>query len=579
MRLPCPIRAFLVWTLLSAFLAPQTTPAADGDGLPGACVRLGAGAADPIVYEVEGEPTGIRPRPGDFGWVLAQLDDLDGDGVAEFAASAYSFVLPDGRIGFVGVFSGRTGRRLRHWLSPPDRDHYGLAMAAAGDADGDGFRDLAVMDGSGAFEVVSPLSGERLFEVPRPRGDFGGVSEFLVPLGDVDGDGIGDLAFSVGSYDDAPGEPERPTFRVGRVAAHSGADGRLLWERLGEEFSLFGLSSVSVGDVSGDGVPDLLVGQPYTAFQQQGPVQSPAAGLVLLSGANGTTLDVHTGEPWQGALGRGLAFLGDTDVNGRVEVVAAAPYAYNGPKEEAGWVGVFELPSFELRYEIWGDHGADFYFTGDLLGFQTSGAGDADGDGAADFLLSTQHRRTLSVGPVYGRLYLHSGRTGDLLQVYEGQQTPIGSHPSAPYVTALAPLGDADGDGRAEFLVGAGGWALDDPLRGYVQLLRYQPELPSFRRGEVDGDGRYTITDIFRVARAVFGLAPVEPCPLLYDLDGNNRLNSNDILYLICNTFTCTTFTPPEPAPPSGRCGRYARLKPSPAEVTLSCTAHSACGE
>jgi hypothetical protein len=580
MRFTCRVPAFLAGAFLSAVLvAPHTTSAAEGDGLPGACVRPGAGPADPIVYEVEGEPTGIRPRPGHFGWVLAQLDDLDGDGMPEFAAGAHSFVLPDGRFGFVALFSGRTGQRLRHWLPPPDRDYFGLAVAAAGDADGDGFRDLAVMDATGAFDVLSTSSGERLFAVPRPRGDFGGVSEFLVPLGDVDGDGVGDIAFSVGSYDDAAGEPERPTFEVGRVAAHSGADGRLLWERLGEEDSLFGFRSVSVEDVSADGVPDLLVGQPYSSVQRQHGIQSPPARLVLLSGSDGTVLATHVGQPWQGALGRGLAFLGDTDANGRVEVAAAASLAYNGLKEEAGWVGVFELPSFALRFEIRGEHGADFYFAGDLLGFRTSEAGDTDGDGATDFLLSTFHVRTLSAGPVYGRLYLHSGRTGDLLQVYEGQQTPIGSHPSEPYVTALAPLGDVDGDGRDEFLVGAGGWALDDPLRGYVQLLRYQAELPPLRRGEVDGDGRYTITDVYRVARAVFGLAPVEPCPLLYDLDGNNRLDSLDILYLICNTFTCTTFTPPEPAPPSSRCGRYARLKPTRSEVPLSCTGHTSCSE
>jgi hypothetical protein len=581
-RAPLHVSLALSLAPLALALAVLSTPAAqaDGsDGLPGSCVRAGAGPGDPIVYEVEGQATGIRHLPGDFGYELAQLDDGDGDGVRDFAASAPSFPLPDGRIGFVGLFSGRTGARLRHWLPPPGRSFWGDQLGVSGDIDRDGLRELVVMNGDGAFDVLSPRSGEILYQVPRPAGHVGSRGEPFVPLGDINGDGVDDLAFAVGAYDDAPSEPERPTFEVGRVAAHSGAGGRLLWERFGEEHSNFGRAAVSVGDLSGDGIVDLVVGLTYSVRQQNGPVQSPAAQLLLLSGADGSTLEVHTGEPWQIALGRNLAFLGDTDGNGRVEVVAAAPYAYNGYRVEAGWVGVFEVPGFDLRYEIQGDHGDDFYFSSDSLGFLTSEAGDADGDGAMDFLLSTDHGRTLSFGPVHGRLYLHSGRSGELLEVYEGLQTPTSANPSWPYFSSLAPLGDADGDGREEFLVGAGGWAEDSPLRGYVQLLRFEPERAPLRRGELDGDGRYTITDIFRLARGVFAVDPVEPCPLAFDLDGNSRLNSLDILYLICNVFYCSTFTPPEPAPPSARCGRHARLKPGPAEVPLSCTEHRACTE
>jgi hypothetical protein len=540
-------------------------------------VRPGTGPEDPIVYEVEGAPTGNRAFFGHFGYMIAALDDLDGDGVPEFAASASSFLLPDERRGFVAVFSGRTGSRLRWWLPPAGASGYGLALAAAGDADRDGFRDLAVLYGTGAFDVLSPVSGEVLYQVPRPPGEFRGDAEFLVPLGDVDGDGIGDLVVSLGSYNDAPSDLEHAMFRVGRVAAHSGADGRLLWERFGEERSLFGLESVAVGDVSGDEVPDLVVGEPNLALGQYGPVQDPPPRLLLLSGSDGSTLEVHVGEPWQLLLGRGFAFLGDTDGNGRVEVVAAAPWAYNGTREEAGWAGVYELPGFQLRYEIWGEHGQDFNFTADHLGCITAEAGDADGDGAMDFLLSTDHVRTLGVGRVYGRLYLHSGRTGRLLQVYEGEHS--GNPSGATYFTALAPFADIDGDGRDEFLVGAGGWIEDAELRGRVQVLRYQPERVPFRRGDIDGDDRYTLSDVIRVVHGVLGAAPVEPCPLAYDINGDSRLNTSDIYAILCYAFYCSTYFPPEPATPSLRCGRYARLKPARSQVPLSCTAFPGCAE
>jgi hypothetical protein len=238
-------------------------------------------------------------------------------------------------------------------------------------------------------------------------------------------------------------------------------------------------------------------------------------------------------------------------------------------------VGVYELPGFQLRYEIWGEHGRDFSYTPDLLGYYTSEAGDADGDGAMDFLLSTDHMPSLSSGRAYGRLYLHSGRTGELLQVYEGRQSPF--TPGVPYFSQLASLGDADGDGRAEFLVGAGGWADDDLLQGYVQVLRYQPELTPFRRGDIDGNGRYTMTDVVRLARVVARVEPAEPCPLVYDVDGSNEVNALDLLNFLYHLFYFDDYVPPEPAPPSLGCGRYARLKPVPREVPLSCREHPGC--
>jgi len=137
------------------------------------------------------------------------VDDVDGDGHADFAASNEVFLGMPARL-----FSGATGTELRSFFPSSD------GVVALGDFDGDGRRDLALFGRADAAVppqglVVSTGTGTVLarFSGRRERG-AGGLPEFLAvcDLGDVTGDGARDFAVAQASYD-----AESPAGERGKV--------------------------------------------------------------------------------------------------------------------------------------------------------------------------------------------------------------------------------------------------------------------------------------------------------------------------------------------------------------------------
>jgi hypothetical protein len=198
-----------------------------------------------------------------FGWYVATVDDLDGDGYADLVVGAPVAKDAGGTIvGGAFVLSSASGRELHHWNGTDPRGGYGGVLAAVGDIDGDGKGDVAVAAPStedqtrtlpGEVHVYSGATGKELRHWSGSPGELFG--RMLIDAGDLDGDGIHDLAIGAPFYRGAAGD------KIGRVEFRSGRTGKVLGQLFGDEPDCwFGWHIRRGPDPDGQKRPALLIG-------------------------------------------------------------------------------------------------------------------------------------------------------------------------------------------------------------------------------------------------------------------------------------------------------------------------------
>jgi hypothetical protein len=503
---------------------------------------------DPTVYRITG-----KEDEKFLGKKILTLGDTDGDGIRDFAAETTLHVSIDDVRTRIHIFSGKTGTLLRTWESPQG----GLiAMVAAyPDLDDDGWPELGIFDTPGAVKVLSPVTGETWYTYWGPEAQHApGVVEILP---DLDGDGIDEFVAGDGSA--RMGEFEL----AGTVTLHSGKQGApVIWTRPGMVAEgHFGADVTPAGDHDGDGYPDLLVRGAMIGEDKEQLV------LWVLSGRTGKTLRRY--EPgWSGeAIIGNIITLPDQDGNGFPEVAMAVPFHADpaeidaiGNGEGRGWVGVYSLPELQLLTSFRGRDARtriDWSGTGDWLGWKLAIVGDTNADGSEDYAMITWS--VVYDLDWHGRLYLHSGSTNEVLMVYEAWQQ------FGPAFTAIAALGDMDGDGKAEFLAGNENQLLHDELgnriysRGAIRVLRHEPEGSRYVRGDVNGDGRVNVTDALVIFNAWLAREP-PACPAAFDVMGEGWVGPEDALWLVNYLFKSYSLAP---YPPFPECGRFTRIDAS----------------
>ncbi len=232
-------------------------------------VELLSGADGSLLHRFD-EPAG----PDDeFGWSVLSLGDVNGDGRADFAIGApaqdYAAFVPGvDPPGHVYAYSGADGSLL--WVAQGvlPRASMGVSLAALPDLDGDGVGDLAAgAPGAAAgFGTVEPLA-----EIDLLSGATGVLLRRLLQPDWPGSDNWFSTGFG-GTLATVPVPGGLPHLLVGRRLSYypawqnSGAvlvdlQGKLLGftDSMGDWDNQLGVS-VAAGDITGDGLPELLLG-------------------------------------------------------------------------------------------------------------------------------------------------------------------------------------------------------------------------------------------------------------------------------------------------------------------------------
>ena len=388
-----------------------------------------------------------------FGSVVSSVGDINGDGIDDFA------------IGAAGA--------------DPNGDSSGASYVVFGNDD-DAFAatmNLSELDGSDGFRI----DGEH-------RYDRSGSS---VSAGDINGDGYDDVI--IGASSAAPnGYASGSTYVVfGKESGfsetidlsnivRSGSGGVRID---GENRRDFSGSSVSTGDVNGDGYDDIIIGvfgadpngdrsgSTYVVFgKADGP--NGLNGTIELSEIDGSDGFRINGRSADDASGSSVSSAGDINGDGYDDIIIGASWAdpngvsnsgltyvvfgkADGPNGLNGTIELSELDGSD-GFRIDGEGRSDY------SGSSVSSAGDINGDGYDDIIIGAfgADSKGWFSGSTYVVFGKESGfsRTIDLSELDGSDGFRIDGEGRSDYSgSSVSSAGDFNGDGYDDIIIGADG--------------------------------------------------------------------------------------------------------------------------
>ena len=333
---------------------------------------------------------------------------------------------------------------------------FGTGLTGLGDVNGDGVADLAAgAPGASKVFVFSGADRTLIRTIVDPEGKTGLNFGYAVTgAGDVTGDGVEDLAVGapgpLGQYVVLPCDPAGsgpcPPAEWGRVFLVNGASGGVIRKLVppSDSFLKFGFSLVHPGDLNGDAVPDLVVGAPVLDHYW--------GHIAAFSGATGGQLWMakEPGAEKQAvaSFGMFLAPIADLNGDGVQEVIVAAPFFDHDPASSLIAGKVFLVSGDDGA--VFREHGSATPADNGFYGGKVSAIGDQNGDGGMEYLVGDRGR---------GVVDLRSGVTGAVIRSIA---VPPGE--TAAGLFSFARAGDRDGDGKEDVWIGT-------PVTGVARLM------------------------------------------------------------------------------------------------------------
>jgi len=334
--------------------------------------------------------------------------------------------------------------------------------------------ELSELDGTDGFVLNGVAAGDFSGDAVSGAGDVNGdgVDDFIVSASRASSNAIASGTVYVVFGSNAIG--------IDGVVELSDLDGTNGFEIRGTNTQDYAGHAVSeAGDINGDGVDDLIIGTVRPDFDNTDPGESfvvfggtdvGVGGVIELSALNGRDGFVLNGADDGDDSGNSVSGAGDVNDDGVDDLIIGATGANpNGSQsgesyvvfgaDEIGSSGVFELSDLDGTNGF-ALHGIN---AGDFSGGAVSGAGDINGDGVDDVLISAP--RAAANGTQSGESYVVFGGSGVgnggvfELSDLDGSNGFVlnGINFGDRSGSSLSGAGDINGDGVNDLVIGAPG--------------------------------------------------------------------------------------------------------------------------
>jgi hypothetical protein len=398
-----------------------------------------------------------------FGISVAGAGDVNGDGYADVIVGAHQNDAGGTDAGRAYVYFGGPSMDATADVTltgAAASDYFGGAVAGAGDANGDGYADVIVgartNDGGGtdagrAYVYLGGPSMDATADVVltgAAASDYFGVA--VAGAGDVNGDGYADVIAGARANDGGGTDAGRAYVYYGGSSMDAVADVILTGEAAGDNF---GGAVAGAGDVSGDGYADVIVGarlndaggtdagRAYVFLG--GPSMDATADVILTGAAAGDEFSAFA-----------VAGIGDVNRDSYADVVIGA-WHNDAAGANAGRAYVFfGGPVMDASAAIVLTGAA----AGDCYGNSVAGTGDVNGDGFPDLIVGAETND--AGGTDAGRAYLYDFNRHFVIAPNGGETWSVGATKSVSWSGAERADVWLSTDGGATYerlLAGAGG--------------------------------------------------------------------------------------------------------------------------
>lgn len=398
-------------------------------------------------YRLESDQVDAR-----LGHSIAPAGDVNGDHYPDIIVGAYLYDASQVNQGAAFLYFGRPDPNEPVWgktmITLNQREaQFAWAVAGAGDVNGDGFSDFMIgaryydnekLNEGGAFIYYGGLSADYSWSNVMITGQQqdAWLGSALAPAGDVNGDGYSDLIIGAYPYDN--GQTDEGTALIyhgggemGNETSRTSMVGSIASER-------FGSVVADAGDINGDGFDDVLITAPG--------INPAAAGKTIVAyGSEFGIGDAQSGNKIL-AFGRTAAGAGDINGDGYADIIIGNPnYTNTGNGGEARIYYGSPTGLDSINYVTLTEPN-----NGSLFGIAVSGATDLNGDHYADIVIGAPKYKVDN--EARGAAFVYYGAPTGLITT---PKILPGKSNNASMGAAVAGLGDTNGDGFDDLIVGA----------------------------------------------------------------------------------------------------------------------------